>query len=108
MAFTNFYVSESKVFDVIVYRNSASLDISSDNVTLYLKKNINDTEYAFTASADCASSGSDGVAKFDITPDETINITPNIYRYEIALYVSASGYERVLEQGNINLMKRVK
>ena len=104
----DFYSGTTKKFNVTILVQNAYPDISNDTVTLYLKDNKTDTTYALTASADVASSGSSGIAEFELTPTQSAGLNNESYFYEIVWNVSGSGEEYVLDQSSIGVLHRIE
>jgi hypothetical protein len=102
MSLNDFFRGTTKKFEVSITFNEAIPDISSDNVTFYLKDNKTDSNYTLTASADVTSSGSVGVAKFNLT-DEQTDINAENYYYSIVWDLS-NGDKYVLDSNTVKII----
>jgi len=105
MSLKDFYKNETKKFDVLITYNGAPPNITSDDVTFYLKDNYADTSYILTASADVSSSGALGVAKFHLT-DEQTDLNPENYNYSI-IWDLANGDKYVLDYNSVRIKPRI-
>ena len=101
---TNFYEKTDQIFTVTI---STGVDITSDTVTLYIKKNINDvnTSAVITSVADVATSGATGVAIFTLT-DVNTTVTPGSYFYDI-IWLKADTTIHVSESASVLIYNRI-
>jgi hypothetical protein len=102
MPISDFYQGTTKNFTVTILKNNVYPDIRNDEVILY----INYVSGSFTSSADVTTSGSAGEAIFNITPSQTEDIEPGVYRYEL-YWQSGSAFEYVLEKAELQILDRI-
>lgn len=100
----DFYEKTTKKFDVTINYNGASPNITADTVTFVLKTK-KDGETALTKTADVATSGASGVAKFTLSTTDTA-IPYGRYYYEI-FWTLANKDEYVIDSGEVNILNRV-
>lgn len=106
MALNDFFQSTTNNFSIQIVYNSVAPDISSDQVWLYVKEKETDSSYIMSQSADVATSGSQGVAIFSLTPTMT-NLEPKNYLYELS-WSSSLNEERVLISSIVKVKSRIK
>lgn len=103
MPLNDFYKNTTKKFDAAITFNGTTPDISTDVVTFYLKDNKTDSSYILTASADVSSSA--GVAKFNLT-DEQTDIPAESYYYSI-VWDKVNGDKYVLDSNSVRIIDRI-
>lgn len=101
----DFYKSTTKKFDVIINYNGTAPNITSDTVTMILKTSKGSSTITLSKNADVFTSGGSGIAKFNLSKTDT-SIPEGRYYYEI-YWRTQSGEEYVLDEGEINILKRV-
>lgn len=106
MALNDFYKGETKKFSVAITYNGSAPNITGDAVDIYFKDNITDTLYALSASADVTSSGSTGIAKFNITDTETGTLNSEVYNYKI-VWSLGSGETYILDQDAVRVKETI-
>ena len=88
---------------------SDSRDLSSDAISLIVKQSKSDTDSnaVMNIDADVETSGEDGIAKIEITKDQS-DVTPGKYYYDIYYYPSDSPNKQyLLEKGSFTIKERV-
>ena len=111
MALSDFYIGETKIIKVQASIDNVAKDIRNDEMTLYLKNNFTDSNYILSQSGDVLSSGSIGVAIFELKPEMTDHINSKIYNYEIVYKFLDDNNEqniKVVIQSVIKLKERIE
>ena len=111
MGLKDFYRATTKKFDLQISYNGTYPNITNDSVILYManQKSDSNAELVLTASADVSSSGSIGIARFNLSPTQT-NISASIYDYEIWWNISSSNDIHILteQDSRIAVLETIK
>lgn len=99
---SDFIQGSSLTFHISCSINDVAVDISSDVLTFYIK---DEDELIFSSSADVASSGSIGLAIFDISSSLT-NLPKECYNYQFHWHTSL-GKDYYTPITPINVLERI-
>lgn len=104
---SNFYEGETVNISGSITFNGSAPDISSDIVTLMVKKNRDDvdSDAKIDVDADVTTDGANGNYYIDMPP-ATTTVTPGAYFYEI-LWFTSGGAKYVLESGSLIIIDRI-
>lgn len=101
------YRGTTHKFDVGLSISNVAQDLTGDAVSLMLKESITDknVEAVLQANADVAAEGADGIAKFTLTPTETI-VPATVYKCEIT-WTRSTGEVYVVYRKDLRVSERV-
>lgn len=86
------YKGRTYQFDFIVKVNGIGVDITNDSVVVQIDKKFNQETPLIEKEADI-DAGQNGLARFELTPEETAELTSGTYLIQIHWIIS--GNERV-------------
>ena len=111
MSLGPFYQGETFRFQITLKIDAVAQDVSSDTVTFRVKKSAADLDSAalIDATADVTTSGSSGIAIFEVPPQATKRVPPGTYVCDIvwALDTSSSTRVFVAYSGTVECRQRV-
>lgn len=102
------YRNTSKVFELIFKRDGVGEDITGWTIYFTVKASMQDSDANAVIKKDVTShlDASNGKSAIEVTPDDTVNLTPRAYDYDIKAKTD-EGYTAILYHGKLLIREPV-